>query len=193
MIWNKIKKGAVWFFKSFIWIVPLTIILDQLTKLIVEKNNVQNLEIIKNFFYINLQRNDGVGFSIFSGEGMTEIFGLLSFVAGVIMIVYLVARYKKMIIGNRIALLLIIGGCFGNMIDRLFYEDAVIDFLSFHFGSYNFPTFNLADAFLVIGVIVLIIIMILEEFSGTKDKKLATSSNSGVENIESSTEEKKDE
>ena len=56
---------------------------------------------------------------------------------------------------NNIALSILLGGIAGNLADRLFLG-YVRDFLDFRFGSYNFPIFNLADTFIVIGVILLI-------------------------------------
>ena len=50
---------------------------------------------------------------------------------------------------------MVLGGAVGNLIDRAFRPDGVVDFLDFHFWSYNFPTFNVADCFIVIGTILL--------------------------------------
>ena len=54
------------------------------------------------------------------------------------------------------SLIFLIGGTLGNFIDRLSIN-GVIDFIGFTFGEYNFPIFNLADTFLVVGVIMLLI------------------------------------
>lgn len=172
---NKVLESIKWFFKSYIWIIPLTIILDQVTKLVVQAKKITMLPIIKGFFYIDLQYNTGAAWGIFGGDTENKIFlGIFSLIAGLIMVAYLLWRYKKITLFNRIALLLMIGGCFGNMIDRLFYSKGVIDFLSFHFGSYQFSTFNLADSFLVIGVFILIILMIFE--GNTSKKEIETES-----------------
>ena len=62
---------------------------------------------------------------------------------------------------------LLIGGIFGNLIDRIIYG-SVTDFLSFRFGSYYFPVFNIADTFICIGTFLLIILIIRGDLSGNK-------------------------
>ena len=57
---------------------------------------------------------------------------------------------------------LMIGGILGNLFDRCF-NGYVIDFLSFKFGSYYFPIFNFADVFIVVGGIILIINILMED------------------------------
>ena len=66
-----------------------------------------------------------------------------------------------------VALGLILGGLVGNLIDRIFYG-YVIDYLSFEIFGYSFAVFNLADSFIVISVILLIIDMILVEIESRK-------------------------
>jgi signal peptidase II len=66
----------------------------------------------------------------------------------------------------RLCLSFILSGTLGNMIDRVF-RGGVIDFLSFRFGTYAFPVFNVADSLLVVGVILLIIALFF-----TDSKKL---------------------
>ena len=63
---------------------------------------------------------------------------------------------------NKIALSLVIGGSIGNLIDRIL-RGAVIDFIDVKIFGYNFPIFNLADTFIVIGVFLLIIEMFRKE------------------------------
>ena len=57
---------------------------------------------------------------------------------------------------------MIIGGIVGNLFDRVFYSH-VIDFLDFKILGYNYPVFNLADTFIVVGIIIMIIISIRKE------------------------------
>jgi signal peptidase II len=58
---------------------------------------------------------------------------------------------------SALALGVILGGAIGNLIDRLYYGE-VIDFLDFHlWGGYTWPTFNLADSFIVVGVGILML------------------------------------
>ncbi len=57
---------------------------------------------------------------------------------------------------------LIIGGAIGNFYDRVFYN-SVIDFLSFTFDTYTFPTFNIADAAISVGFVIIAIQLLAEE------------------------------
>ena len=69
---------------------------------------------------------------------------------------------------NNIAFGLIIGGIVGNLIDRVFLG-YVRDFLSFKIFSYNYPIFNFADIFIVIGVFLLIIAILKGEDNNAKN------------------------
>jgi signal peptidase II len=67
---------------------------------------------------------------------------------------------------NRYSLLMIVGGALGNLHDRIFFN-AVPDFLDFHIGSYHWFVFNVADIFITVGVIFMILIETL-----TNNKKV---------------------
>lgn len=58
-------------------------------------------------------------------------------------------------------LLIILGGALGNFVDRIIYE-AVPDFIDFHYGNFHWFIFNIADIFISIGVISLIIIELFD-------------------------------
>ncbi len=58
---------------------------------------------------------------------------------------------------------MIIGGIIGNLFDRIIYS-YVIDFIDFRIFGYNYPVFNLADTFIVIGIIIMVIITIRKEY-----------------------------
>ena len=68
---------------------------------------------------------------------------------------------------------MIVGGALGNMYDRFFtvggIRKGVVDFISFHFGSYEFPVFNIADSVLVIGVILLMVDLLFFEEKRSKN------------------------
>jgi len=70
-----------------------------------------------------------------------------------------------------IALSLFLGGALGNFIDRLFRQE-VVDFFDVYIFTYNYPIFNIADSVLVIGAIMTIIAMFIEE---RRNKGKATS------------------
>ena len=165
---EKILNGLKWFLKSYLWLIPLIIIFDYVTKIIAFDKKV-NLTIINNFFYFRLYGNTGAAWSIL--EEHPEILALISVVATAAMIFIIVKFYRKFKKLTLISIYLMLAGTVGNMIDRClqfvpgtrYYGFGVIDFISFKFGSYNFPVFNIADSSLVIGVILLMVVAIVDE------------------------------
>ena len=137
------------------------IIIDQLFKIIVVNNltNNKSIEVIKSFFYLTYTNNKGAAFSILTGRRILLILVAL-IVIGVL--IYYVRKNKIEGKVNKIALSLVIGGSIGNLIDRIL-RGAVIDFIDVKIFGYNFPIFNLADTFIVIGVFLLIIEMFRKE------------------------------
>lgn len=135
--------------------------IDQISKLLVVNllTKTDSITIIKNFFYLTYINNDGAAFSILVGK---KIFLIL---IAVLVIVMLIRYIKKNNIQNKlelVSLALIIGGSLGNLMDRV-VRGYVIDFLDFKIFNYNFPIFNLADTFIVIGVILLLLKEIRKE------------------------------
>lgn len=135
--------------------------IDQISKLLVVNllTKTDSITIIKNFFYLTYINNDGAAFSILVGK---RIFLIL---IAVLVIVMLIRYIKKNNIQNKLELVsisLIIGGSLGNLMDRL-VRGYVIDFLDFKLFNYNFPIFNLADTFIVIGVFLLLLKEIRKE------------------------------
>ncbi len=135
--------------------------IDQISKLLVVNllTKTDSITIIKNFFYLTYINNDGAAFSILVGK---RIFLIL---IAVLVIVMLIRYIKKNNIQNKLELVsisLIIGGSLGNLMDRVI-RGYVIDFLDFKIFNYNFPIFNLADTFIVIGVFLLLLKEIRKE------------------------------
>lgn len=129
--------------------------IDQISKLLVVNllTKTNSIAIIKNFFYLTYINNDGAAFSILVGKR------ILLILIAVLVIVMLIRYIKKNNIQNKLELVsisLIIGGSLGNLMDRV-VRGYVIDFLDFKIFNYNFPIFNLADTFIVIGVILLLL------------------------------------
>jgi signal peptidase II len=192
-----------WFLKSYLWIILILLALDIWSKLGVKVhqqdiNSVSSrgLPIIPGFFYIRVIQNTGAAWSFFNDHpgGLA----ILSLVATIALVVYLVFRYRKMTVLQRITLYLIIAGTVGNLIDRSFsvlapsslYAGGVIDFLSLYFGTYAFPIFNLADSYLTIGVILLIIVTLLGD---QRDSRRMKEEHPSEESEKDRTEEKKPE
>lgn len=143
---------------TIIYLSIIFLIIDQISKLLVVKlidiNN--GIELIKNFFYLTYTHNTGAAFSILTGK---RIFLIL--IAVIILGVIFNYLIKNKVEGklDRLAFSLIIGGSLGNLIDRII-KGYVVDFIDVKIFGYNFPIFNLADTFIVIGVFLLLIITI---------------------------------
>lgn len=102
------------------------------------------------FFNLRMAWNPGISFSMFSsGEPMT--IALLVTLQLCIVTLMLWWLRQAVTLCMKIGIGLIVGGAIGNIIDRLNYG-MVADFLDFHAAGYHFPTFNLADTFISVGV-----------------------------------------
>ncbi|MHB1517213.1 MAG: signal peptidase II [Acidimicrobiales bacterium] len=99
---------------------------------------------------LQLTRNTGSAFSLLRGQAV-----LVTLVASILVVVLLVLVWRSPTNGRAGILGLIVGGALGNLSDRLFRGDhgAVVDFIALHF----WPTFNVADASIVVGCVLLVI------------------------------------
>ena len=129
---------------------------DQITKWVVREalwDPLRRIE-VTSFFNLVPAENRGISFGLFQSEGagMWLIVGLaLAISAGLgVWMSRTRARWQACALG------LVIGGAIGNIIDRV-RLGWVIDFLDFHGGGYHWPAFNLADAAISVGVVMLIV------------------------------------
>ena len=131
------------------------LIIDIISKLVVSSlmNVYDSIVIIKNFFCITYVRNTGAAWSIFEGRVLGIIVVSLIIIS---FIVYYISKQKVKSKLEKIGYSLILGGALGNLLDRIIYG-YVIDFLDFNIFGYDYPIFNLADSFIFVGVILLII------------------------------------
>ena len=141
--------------KNILTISFISFIFDQLLKYIIISSITyqETIRLIPNFLYLTYVKNTGGAWSIFSNNPYLLI------LIGIICILGLgYYIYKKDYFSNLeiIYLGFIIGGVFGNFVDRIF-RDGVVDFIGFIFGNYYFPVFNLADIFIVCGGVLLLI------------------------------------
>lgn len=145
------------------------IIIDQVSKIIVVNNltNNKSIEVIKSFFYLTYTNNKGAAFSILTGRRILLILVAL-IVIGVL--IYYVRKNKIEGKVNKIALSLVIGGSIGNLIDRIL-RGAVVDFIDIKIFGYNYPIFNLADTFIVLGVFLLLISMFRKDKNNDRRHK----------------------
>ena len=131
------------------------LIIDLIVKIIIVNfmKVYDTIKVIPNFFSIMYVRNTGAAFSIL--EDSRLFFIIITFIA--LICIYLFFIKDKILRKYQIfCYSMLIGGIIGNFVDRVIYG-YVVDYLSFNIFGYNFPVFNLADMFIVVAIILLIL------------------------------------
>lgn len=146
-------------------IIILGIILDRVTKLwalnILKPDN--DIIVINNYFQLAYLENRGAAFGIFQNK--IVFLSLFTIILIIGLSVYLYKNRKKSKLLS-VSLSLIISGALGNFYDRVVYK-YVVDFICVHYkDAYYFPTFNVADIFVVCGTILLAIYILRMESDG---------------------------
>jgi signal peptidase II len=164
----------------------------------------ESISVIGNFFRITFTENPGMAFGFDPGSEFKLFISIFSLVASVALLVYLFSVRNKSL-SLKIAIALILGGAIGNVIDRMFYGliydyaplfyGKVVDFFDFNFFNFSifgrsydrWPIFNIADAAVSIGVLILLFFYKHHEAEDKKIEEEAGKSNdsTGVENIDS--------
>lgn len=127
----------------------------------------ESITLIPSFFHLTYVRNTGAAWSVLEGNRIFLI--LVSFVA-IGLVYFFMIKDKKIQKIEEIGYGILLGGIFGNLIDRVVFG-YVIDFLHFTFGRYQFPIFNIADIGIVIGTIIIVTIMVKEDFHENRGRK----------------------
>lgn len=149
--------------KKYLLIFTLIILADQISKFIIKAYfepdaSYKSITVIKGFFTIRYVKNQGAVWGIFSNPShsiIPKLITVLSAIALVIVIYYFLKIHSRCI-WELVSLSFIIGGAVGNIIDRI-VQGYVVDFLDVYIKNLHWPTFNVADSFISIGVIILII------------------------------------
>ena len=154
--------------KRYFVIALIVVLLDQLTKLWV-LNSFETFEIVTVLpvFNLTLVFNEGAAFSFLADAGGWQryIFVSISAVMSIVFMVWL-SRVKSHELWLATGLAFLLGGAVGNLIDRV-WLGKVIDFLQWHWHDAYFPAFNLADAAITLGVILLLI----DSFKTSSEKR----------------------
>ena len=147
-----IKKIIIYFS-----ILVTIFFLDRVSKLyilnIFEKENVVDIY-VNNFLNIILIWNSGIGFGLLSFDSSV----IYNFVTMLIVLINIVILYLALKSNNLKGYLFIIilGGSLGNLFDRIYYS-AVPDFIDLNYNNFHWFIFNVADMFITIGILILII------------------------------------
>lgn len=151
--------------KKKITIIALIVFfIDQIIKLLATKY-LTSINLIPGFLSLIYAKNEGVAFSMFWGNRWFIIIIsvlLVSFLLWTLNKEYLKGSEEKSLKNFTFGILL--GGIFGNLFDRIL-RGYVVDYISLNFFGYSFPIFNLADVFITLGVIFMLVFFIKEDSS----------------------------
>ena len=149
-------------------LVLVLVILDIISKLLAKKYLTSSgIIIIKNFLKLSYAENKGAAWSILNNNTI-----VVTIISGIIIIGICCFLYKnkpKNMV-EKTTYGLILAGAIGNFLNRIIYG-YVIDFIDVKIFSYNYPIFNVADIFIVIGIFWLIIDTLRGEYNATRSRK----------------------
>ena len=160
---QKSKIGGVSAYRLLLALAAVVLVLDQATKFWIAAHIAfdpfhshaigSDREVISGFFYLIHIGNTGAAWSMFTGRSVL----LAALAAGTLVAIY----FWRHSLGLKqpvaqVCFGLLCGGIVGNLIDRLLHGH-VIDFIDLHFGSYVYPTFNVADSGICVGVILYVL------------------------------------
>jgi signal peptidase II len=142
---------------------------DRLSKIYVINESTKNSNdyiLESNYLNIRLIWNEGVAFGLFSFDDKVLYHSLTLLISIIILVIF------YMIITNsglkKYSLILVIGGALGNFYDRIFFG-AVPDFIDFHINNFHWFIFNLADIFITLGILFMIVIEIFDKNNNEKN------------------------
>ncbi len=137
-----------------ILIIILAFFFDRYSKIKIVDYLINNNRIyINDFINLDLVWNTGIGFGLFSSNSNLIYHSITSIIS--IIIIFLFYLFIKSNLIDKLLFSLILGGALGNLYDRLIYL-AVPDFIDLHYQNFHWFTFNIADIFITIGIIMLI-------------------------------------
>ena len=183
---QKVIKGLKWFFFSYIWLFILFFAIDVISKQLVVRNmNVgDSITLIpgtpeKPFLAITYTVNTNAAFSIGTESPMVNriLYSIVAFIGFGLILGFYIWKFKKINSLTKACLMLMCVGALGNLVDRLFYspellkytENGVVDFIDF---AVIWPfIFNIADSCVVVGVLILVVYLIIEEIKLAKQKR----------------------
>ena len=157
------------FYISFL-IVVLIYFLDRLSKIYVihlDKNNFGSEIFNSSYLNIVLIWNKGIAFGLFSFNE-THLYNILSLIISFIIIIVIIMSLRTQGF-KRYSLLMVVGGALGNLYDRIFFN-AVPDFIDFHIGEFHWFIFNVADMFISLGVIFMILYELIDNNKNNDQK-----------------------
>lgn len=134
--------------------------IDRLTKYWIVNKLDSGIDIsVTSFLSFNLIKNEGIAFGLFSFNQKIYYNSLTILIFIIVMVIFWMIIKSNGL--EKIGFSLVFGGAVGNLFDRIFYS-SVPDFIDIHFGNFHWFIFNVADIFISLGVIILIILEFLK-------------------------------
>ena len=181
--WNKVVDGLKWFFHSYIWLFVIFFAIDLTTKLLVVNYFSSHTEPIvligtaeKPFLQINYSINTAAAFGLGLPNEMANrvLYCVIAFIGLSLIVGFYVWKFKKINSLVKACLMLMAVGALGNMVDRIFYTpeflhntyNGVVDWIDFA-GIWQF-IFNIADSCVVVGTLILLVYLIVDEAKTVK-------------------------
>lgn len=154
---------------AFLLLSLVVIVLDQLSKYVARDTLIfGEPRVVMHYWNWTLNYNQGAAFSFLANQASWSkiFFGVIAVIVSLGLMYYILYRSYSFLTG--IALGFILGGAVGNLVDRIVFG-RVTDFIDWYYGTHHWPTFNIADSFITIGVVLLIV----ESIICKKDDKLS--------------------
>jgi len=142
----------------WLWLSVVVLVIDQVTKWLAVKHLLGKPPYkILPVFDLHIVLNTGAAFGMLNDASgwQTNFFIGVAVVVGSAL-VYALSRLNRLEVQAAAAFALIIGGAFGNVIDRL-RQGYVIDFIHWFYNDWHWPTFNIADSAITVGAIILVL------------------------------------
>ncbi len=141
----------------WLWLSVVVVILDQVSKFYITEYLTLNPPVeLTSWLNLVLAHNTGAAFSFLGDAGGWQrwLFAALAGTVSIVLIVWILKLPKKDF-WLACSLALILGGAVGNLIDRVRFG-YVVDFIDFHIDTWHFATFNIADAAISVGAVMLL-------------------------------------
>ncbi len=148
---NKILRKENFYFSI---IILATFFFDRFTKNIIISDFSESSFYINDFLNFDLIWNTGIGFGLLSFNS-NLYYNLITFLILVVIIFLVIISFKSDNY-DKIIFSIIIGGALGNFYDRIIFK-AVPDFIDLHYKSFHWFTFNIADIFITVGLVLLLL------------------------------------
>ena len=147
---NFLKKENIFF---FIFII-LIFYLDRFTKQKILQKYNDDIFYVNDYINFDLIWNTGIGFGLLSTNSLL-VYNSVTLLIGIVILflAYILAISEK---ADKLIYSIIVGGALGNFYDRVTFN-AVPDFIDLHYGNFHWFTFNVADIFITIGILIFII------------------------------------